>query len=169
MKVLGLIHTVLFILAAHNSFAGNSGKGQNELTSKQKENAVVLINKVRLQGCTCGKSYMPPVEPVLWDIIVEEVALEHSLNMQRLDRFGHDLEGEIDLAERFYSRGFQLLAVGENIGIGQETEVELINAWFYKSPSHCETLMHPKLKYIGLAKAGRYWTIKLIGLIGDQK
>ncbi len=101
---------------------------------------------------TSGTKYMPPVEAVVWDTIVEEVPLEHSMNKNQLDRFGHSAEGEVNMAERFYSWGFELLAVGESIGIGQKTEVELIDAWFYKSPSHCEILMHPKLKYIGLAK-----------------
>ncbi len=169
IKSLNWMVSGLFILLVLNSFAAKSGLGQNELTSEQKENAVMLIYKVRLQGCTCGTEYMPPVEAVVWNALVEEIALEHSLNMKRLDRFGHYIDGEIDLAERFYSRGFQLLAVGENIGIGQKTEVEMIDAWFYKSPSHRETLMHPKLKHIELAKAGKYWTLNMIGFISDHK
>lgn len=169
IKNLNLILTGLFILAVGYSYAEKSGTGHNELTKEQKENAVVLINKVRLQGCTCGTEYMHPVQPVVWDTIVEDVALEHCTNMNQVDRFGHSVEGEVNMVDRLYSRGFELLAVGENIGIGQKTEEELIDDWIYKSSGHCKTLMHPKLKYIGLAKAGRYWTLNMIGLIGDQK
>lgn len=118
---------------------------------------------------TSGTKYMPPVEAVVWDTIVEEVALEHSMNMNQLDRFGHSVEGEVNMAERFYSWGFQLLAVGQNTGIEQKTEEDLIDDWIYKSSGHCKTLMNPKLKYIGLAKAGRYWTLNMIGLISDHK
>ncbi len=134
IKSLNWMGSGLFILLVLNSFAAKSGLGQNELTSEQKQNAVMLINKVRLQGCTCGTEYIPPVEVVVWNALVEEIASEHSLNMHRVDRFGHDLEGEVDFGERLYSRDLKLLAAGENIGVGQKTEVQLINDWFTKCP-----------------------------------
>ncbi len=52
MMMRKMILTGLLILAVGYSSAEKTGAGQNELTKEQKENAVVLINKVRLQGCT---------------------------------------------------------------------------------------------------------------------
>ena len=36
------------------------------LSENSKQEALVLVNRLRAQGCHCGQRYMPPVGPVAW-------------------------------------------------------------------------------------------------------
>jgi uncharacterized protein YkwD len=66
-------------------------------------------------------------------------------------------------SERIHAAGFAGRVVGENIASGQTSVQDVMNDWM-KSPGHCENIMRPEYKYLGVgyyfsqdSAYGHYW------------
>jgi len=146
---------VLFTLTSANKVEPDNGNEsfKNEFLSR--------INKVRQQGCKCGTTYMPPVEPLVWNGVLANAAEGHARDMSKRSYFSHtgkngsSIEDRIKLAGYTYN-GYKSFAIGENIAFGQETIAEVSNGWF-KSVGHCKNLMNADFREIGIAEYNKYW------------
>lgn len=119
------------------------------------------INQVRVHGCNCGKIYMPPVAPVVWNDRLAGVAAEHAADMAKNNYFSHEgLNGE-HLKDRFARvgyepNGFQRYVIGENIAAGQQSIEQVSREWL-QSETHCKNLMNSAFKEVGVYVYNYYW------------
>jgi len=126
-----------------------------------KQEFLSRINKVRTVGCSCGKKYYPPAPPLTWNNTLEIAAQGHAQDMNFHNYFSHTSKDGRNSEDRivaagYYFNGYRSFAVGENIAYGQQSIAEVNDGWF-KSVGHCQNLMNPQFKEIGIAHNGLYW------------
>ena len=125
--------------------------------------AVELVNAARARGVRCGSRSFAPVAPVTLSATLGDVAQGHAADMAVHNYFEHaDLIGRTP-ADRVRASGYREQLVGENIAYGPSTVEELVQGWL-DSPGHCENIMDPRFREMGLAYAqgrrerrGLYW------------
>ncbi len=130
--------------------------------------AVELINAARARGATCGSRSYAPVPPVTLSSTLGDVARGHAADMAAHNYFEHqDLSGRSP-ADRVRASGYPEKLVGENIAYGPTTVEEVVRGWL-DSPGHCENIMDPRFREMGLAYAqgrrerhGLYWVQLLV-------
>jgi uncharacterized protein YkwD len=131
-----------------------------EVVDFQKE-FLKQLNKIRAEGCKCGDTYMPPVEPVSWNGQLQLAALGHAQDMARNKYFSHVSKNGDKIKERitaagYTPTGYKSFAIGENIAFNQRSIKEVMKGW-KESPSHCKNLMSPAFKEVGIAMQNYYW------------
>lgn len=119
------------------------------------------INEIRSKGCNCGDTYMPPVQPLTWNVQLQMAALGHAQDMNRNKYFGHSsLSGKSSkdrIMDAGYTiKGYKNLAVGENIAWGQRSIKEVMDGWL-KSEGHCKNLMRQSFSEVGISMVNYYW------------
>lgn len=114
------------------------------------------VNKIRQQGCYCGKTYMKPTQKVKWNNTLYKSAFEQALEMDRYNFFDHySIDGK-NIGERFDKVGYNWTVAGENLGEGQKSFDEVLQDWL-KSYTHCTMVMNPKVEEMAVAKVNRFW------------
>lgn len=131
------------------------------------------INNVRAEGCMCGDTYMPPVEPLAWNTQLQLSALGHAQDMARNKYFSHVSKNGARIKERITAAGYtylgyQSFTIGENIAFNQRTIREVMQGWL-NSPSHCKNIMSPAFKEVGIAMQNYYWVQDFGGRIPFAK
>lgn len=126
-----------------------------------KDEVLNRINQVRTQGCNCGKTFMPPVSPVVWNERLATAAAKHAQDMANQHYFSHESLNGDQIRNRFEkvgygTTGFQRYVIGENIARGQQS-IEQVNWELFKSESHCKNLMNPAFKEVGAYVYNYYW------------
>jgi uncharacterized protein YkwD len=119
-----------------------------------------LVNDARKKGCQCGTTWYPSAPAVNWNDQLEKAAYQHSKDMSVNNYFSHDGKDGSDPGERMTKAGYNWKTYGENIGIGYNTEQEVVSNWL-KSPGHCKNIMSASYKEIGAGKVGKYWTMNV--------
>ncbi len=119
------------------------------------------INQIRTRGCNCGKVYMPPVAPLVWNDSLAAAATEHSTDMANNNYFSHESKNGDQIRQRFEkagygTAGFERYVIGENIAAGQQS-IKQVNKELFKSETHCKNLMNPAFKEIGAYVYNYYW------------
>lgn len=147
MRILLVITSLLLC----QSFSINERASDNFISTVLQE-----VNRVRTTGCFCGKTYMPPTDPVSWNDVLYNSALYHAKDMSRNNYFSHFDRAGDDVGSRLDKFGYDWLIVGENLGEGQKSFKEVMEDWI-DSRTHCEMLMNPKVTEMGVAKHGRFW------------
>lgn len=144
-----IISLLLFLVIPHEETTPTYDEGM-------KEYAIREVNRVRTNGCFCGRKYMPPTTEVKWNETLHKSALIHAKDMSRHNYFSHyDRKGR-DVAERLELLHYDWLFVGENIGEGQKNFDEVLKDWL-NSKTHCEMLMNEKVDEMAVANHGRFW------------
>lgn len=126
----------------------------NDLGDKQE--VLATINDIRSQGCYCGSEYMPPVDSLAWNFILEKTAFQHAREMSRYNYFSHKSRDGKDIGQRLDAAGYKWQFAGENLAEGQKSFNETILDWL-ASKTHCKMLMNPRMKETGMARYGKYW------------
>jgi uncharacterized protein YkwD len=126
-----------------------------------QEEFLKRINKTRAEGCNCGSTYMPPVEPIIWNNQLQLSALGHAQDMARNGYFSHVSKNgnkfkDRILAAGYTPKGFRNFDIGENIAWGQRSIKEVMKGWL-ESPLHCKNLMNPAFREVGIALEKTYW------------
>lgn len=121
-----------------------------------KEMMLNRVNKLRAQGCYCGRQYMKPAKAVVWDDMLYKSALSHAKEMKDKRFFSHFSASGLDIGDRLDGFGYPWQVAGENLGEGQSTFREVMRDWI-ESPSHCRMLMNPKVEEMGVARHSRFW------------
>jgi uncharacterized protein YkwD len=121
-----------------------------------KTEMLKLVNQIRSEGCQCGKRYMPPAPPLVWNAKLAKAAKSHAKDMNTNKFIGHRGSNGSKISERISSADYKWRAVGENVSWGPRTVEGAVLGW-KDSPSHCITLMSASYKEMGAASDGKFW------------
>lgn len=127
------------------------------VTSSFKSDMLAQVNELRRNGCQCGDTFYPPVEPLSWNSLLEDAALRHSKDMQANDIFDHIGSDGSNFGDRVTSAGYRWRAVGENIAAGYTDVDAAVQGWI-SSEGHCKNLMDANFTELGAAQQGVLWT-----------
>ena len=150
------------LLILSSSF-NSCGKSEEDLPSTIDQNKVELqeilklVNEIRTSGTSCGSTYYPPVDPLLWNEKLERAALKHSQDMFDQNYFSHTSLNGNSFSDRIEQEDYLYLSIGENIANGYPSEESVINGWL-NSQGHCANIMNPKYTEMGVGRVGNYWT-----------
>ena len=152
-----VISFFFFTLSSFNSQAQRSDPAQIDASIDQ---IVYAINKIRSNGCRCGRKYQNPASAVSWNNQLKQSSQDYALEMYRYKRFGHNgIDGSV-VGDRVDAAGYFWQLAGENIAEGYGTFREVLEAWM-ESPSHCELIMDGRMTNVGVSKYGKYWTLHM--------
>jgi uncharacterized protein YkwD len=155
--VVGIL--VLTMLSSCNTFQLTAGK-TNDLVDHTQ--LLTAINAFRSTNTTCTKgsivtTYTPgTLTAYQWNAKLETAALSHAnfLEQHNTDiTVGdpHNGAGDSSLGTRVSAAGFVWQVVGENIGAGQLTIPDLIEAFRTSTNGHCNNLMDNQYTQVGVA------------------
>lgn len=160
VRCFSLVLVVLFVAACSKEADRIPGAGVPPVSSQNtidKTAMLKLVNEVRVKGCNCGSTYMPPVGTLVWNDKLENAALAHTLDMFSGNFFDHTGSNGSSPNERVSAAGYQWMATGENIATGYTSEQAVMNAWL-ASEGHCKNIMYANFKDFGAARVGNLWT-----------
>lgn len=128
----------------------------NALPSVQEVQMLQAVNAVRAGARQCqGKAY-PAAPPVTWNKSLGVAARAHALDMAARDYYSHVSPEGWTHARRAEAAGYtNWRDLGENLAAGyaEDQVAEAITDWLGSKEGHCETLMSPALKEMGLGYA----------------
>jgi uncharacterized protein YkwD len=136
-------------------FEGNFSKTTNEPDAWKVE-MLQLVNKIRAEGCTCGRKKMPPAPPLRWNGKLEKAAQAHANDMARANYLGHRGSDGSKIGDRADRAGYDWMAVAENVSWGGSSAKDTFEGW-KDSPGHCLNMMNAGYKEMGAARKGSYW------------
>ena len=110
-----------------------------------------LINQARSQARKCGSQYMPAVQPLKWNPILERTAQAHANDMAQNNYFQHNSKDGRTSHDRMQQAGYTM----QNRLF--MTADQVIESWL-SSPEHCKNLMTPELTEVGMAVASKMGT-----------
>lgn len=116
-----------------------------------------LVNNVRAKGCNCNGTWMPPVAPVKWNVLLELAAAKHSVDMKDRKYFAHNSPTGSTPQTRIKAAGFNYSLMGENIASGPSKEEAVISGWL-GSEGHCKNIMNAGFREMGVGRAANLWT-----------
>jgi uncharacterized protein YkwD len=127
-----------------------------------------LINEIRSEGCFCGNQELKPVNEVIWNKNLAEVAYNHShdlytytsKNEQKFVYLSHVGTDGSTLDNRLERANITTKNILENIGYVQGNERIIVDYWI-NNPETCKNLMHPGIASIGIGRSGNFWTMLL--------
>ncbi len=129
-----------------------------------EESVLSLTNQRRAEGATCDGEAFPPAPPLERDVLLEEAARGHSLDMAEQRYFSHDSLDGRTFSDRIDATGFTgAPPIGENIASGYTSAEEVVAGWM-ASPGHCKNIMDASYHVLGVGYAevpggdGPRWT-----------
>lgn len=128
----------------------------NNPTLIQQKKMLEAVNNIRQKGCYCGDKFMKPAQKLEWNELLYKSALNQASDMNQNNFFAHYSHDGHDIGQRLDIVGYSWKVAGENLGEGQKSFEEVLDAWL-KSYSHCTMLMNPKVNEMAVAKVGKYW------------
>ena len=136
--------SIIPVLAFLSFTAPKFNPGNSTLLTNFQNQFLTRINSVRKSGCNCGRTYMPPVEPLSWNTFLERSASAHAQDMSRRRYFSHTSPSGKTIKNRLEASGYTLTgmrtyAFGENIAAGQKSIDQVMKSWL-KSEGIVKTL-----------------------------
>ncbi|MDO8252192.1 MAG: CAP domain-containing protein [Rhodoferax sp.] len=146
--------------------AVNASCGLNGTAGIQAE-LLQRVNALRAAGAVCGSKTYAATTPLNWNSMLLTAATGHSSDMAKNNYFSHtSLDGRT-FDQRITAAGYRFTAAGENIAAGQTSVQSVMTSWI-NSPGHCQNLMNPTYRDIGVACVRNdaatyrlYWTMDL--------
>jgi uncharacterized protein YkwD len=121
-----------------------------------------LVNAARAAGRRCGGKYFGPAGPLALDAALTRAALMHARDMAEHDAFDHRGYDGSTPGARVERVGFGAYSmVGENIAAGAMTPQQVTQGWL-ASPAHCENIMEPRFRLMGVAFAENLHTASAV-------
>lgn len=127
------------------------------VANAQALEALVTVNALRAEGCSCGSTFYPPAPELRLHPQLQEAAEGHSADQAGRQRIGHDGSDGSRTGERLTRTGFSWRSVAENVAWNQRSVAQVVNAW-KNSEGHCRNIMNPAYEFMGLAEEDWYWT-----------
>jgi uncharacterized protein YkwD len=131
--------------------------------SRVNERILQLANEARARPRRCGSRQFPEVPPLALESHLTSAAREHARDMAKHDMLEHTGTDGSTPDQRITRAGYKWRAAGENIASGPTTPEEVMEGWL-KSPGHCENIMSPRFREMGIAwvvdpksASGVYW------------
>jgi uncharacterized protein YkwD len=128
---------------------------------------VELVNAARSQARKCGRTRYAAAPPLAASRDLNEAALRHARDMARKKYFEHRGADGSEPKDRVLRAGYEPRLTGENIAYGPESAEEVVAGWL-TSPGHCENIMEPRFRHIGVGVAtargsGRIYWVQTFG------
>jgi len=128
---------------------------------------LLRVNALRAAGAVCGTTIYAAAAPLNWNNVLQQAAADHSSDMAKNNYFSHDsLDGKT-MGQRLLDAGYSFTAAGENIAANDSSVQGVVARWL-DSPGHCQNMMNPAYRDIGVACAhsdlatySTYWTMDL--------
>lgn len=124
------------------------------------------INDARATPRNCGSEHFDAAPPLVWDTKLAAAAKGHAIDMAEQDYFDHKGKDGREPKHRVEAQFYDWSYVSENIAAGStayRTLDQVMKGWL-DSPGHCENLMDPRAKEVGMAYIvknrstyGKYW------------
>jgi uncharacterized protein YkwD len=127
-----------------------------------RSRVVDLVNKARSQGRRCGREHFAAAPALEASPRLNDAAADHARDMARKKFFEHRGSDGSEPRDRVRRAGYRSRLTGENIAYGPVSAEEVVAGWL-ASPGHCENIMEPRFRDIGVGVAtGRkrgqiYW------------
>jgi uncharacterized protein YkwD len=159
------IHRPLAVLATvvlSSCASATEAKPAHVSIEATRTRVVELVNAARVKSRKCGSEHYAAVPPLNPSQSLDEAALNHARDMAQRKFFEHRGSNGSQPKDRVLRAGYQPRLTGENIAFGPESADEAVAGWL-ASPGHCENIMDPRFKDIGVGVAigrGRgqiYW------------
>ena len=156
-----LFVALLAISLAPGVFARDALVGR-ESDKAIRARVVELVNVARSKSQRCGSERFAAAPPLSVSEKLNDAAADHARDMARKKYFEHRGPDGSQPKDRVLRSGYQPRLTGENIAFGPETAEEVVAGWM-ASPGHCENIMDPRFRDIGVGvSAGRkrgyiYW------------
>jgi uncharacterized protein YkwD len=128
---------------------------------------VELVNVARASGRRCGSERFAAAPPLEMSRALEDAATDHARDMARRKFFDHRGSDGSQPKDRVRRAGYQSRLTGENIALGPESAEEVVAGWL-DSPGHCENIMEPAFRDIGVGiatgrKRGQIYWVQTFG------
>ncbi|MDT7919040.1 MAG: CAP domain-containing protein [Meiothermus sp.] len=149
---------VLTALAACTANPGVSYTPEDYLSSLR------AVNQARAQArsCTHGSSmtHYDATNPLTWNGLLGEVARQRAEHLQQTGVLSH-YEGSSTpaVAVRSQQNGYRFVEIRENLSQGDTLASDAVSAWLSSTLGHCNTLMEPHLREMGMVRRGDYWVL----------
>ncbi len=149
---------VLTALAACTANPGVSYTPEDHLTSLN------AVNQARAQArsCTNGSNttHYNATAPLTWNGLLGEVARQRAEYLQQTGVLSH-YEGSSTpaVAVRSQQNGYRFVEIRENLAQGHSSAQEAVSAWLASTLGHCNTIMEPHLREMGMVRRGDYWVL----------
>ena len=149
----------------------NGNNGQQPAPKPTQENPdmqmmLKAINDARATPRNCGSEHFDAGPPLVWDTKLAAAAKGHAIDMAEQDYFDHKGKDGREPKHRVEAQFYDWSYVSENIAAGStayRTLDQVMKGWL-DSPGHCENLMDPRAKEVGMAYIvknrstyGKYW------------
>ena len=109
-----------------------------------------LTNAARKTARTCGSASYGPASALTWNDALANAAERHAADMAAYNYFDHKSKDGRTLVNRVEAAGYtNWRSLAENIAAGQTTPEEVVEGWL-NSPGHCQNIMNPALKELGV-------------------
>ncbi|HEX9722106.1 MAG TPA: CAP domain-containing protein [Candidatus Paceibacterota bacterium] len=119
----------------------------------QQATSAIALDKIQVQVATNAQRQQNGLPPLPANAILDHIARAKARDMFDLQYFAHESptgKGVGDLADEF---GYEYLAIGENLALGNyQNEQALVQAWM-DSPGHRANILNEKYREIGIAVA----------------
>jgi uncharacterized protein YkwD len=131
--------------------------------SRVRARVLELANDARARPRRCGSRQFAAVPPLALESHLTSAALVQARDMARHNMLEHTGSDGSTPDQRVTRAGYKWRATGENIASGPTTPEDVMAGWL-ASPGHCENLMSPRFKEMGIAwvvdpksASGVYW------------
>jgi uncharacterized protein YkwD len=152
---------LLSLLISCNTFQLTTGK-TTSLTAPGQTDLLTAINTFRNTNTECSQNgiktkYTPgTLTPYTWNAKLETAALSHANFLEQHNTTislgdPHNGVGDSSVGVRLQATGYSSNTYGENIGAGQTTTPDLIEAFRTSNNGHCNNLMDNQFTQVGVA------------------
>lgn len=131
-------------------------------SAKFEKRVLVLVNKVRAEGATCGNTKFGPRKPFKRSPKLAKASRRFAKQMGTQKFFNHTDPQGVTMVDRANAVQYKWRGLGENIAAGQKTPKAVVRGWL-ASPGHCLNLMGG-YRHLGVGHAkvdgspyGIYW------------
>jgi uncharacterized protein YkwD len=139
----------------------DAGALENE--ARVRERVLQLANAARSRPRRCGSRQFPAAPPLTLESHLTSAAREHARDMAKHNMLEHTGSDGSRPDQRVTRAGYKWRTTGENIASGPTTPEEVMAGWL-DSPGHCENIMSPRFREMGIAwvvdpksASGVYW------------
>ena len=114
------------------------------------QRVLALVNEARAHQRRCGRKKMSATHALTLSATLTKAAAAQAADMAAHNYMGHRGSDGSEVGARVTRAGYTWRSVGENVAAGQPDAETVVQAWI-DSPGHCENLMSPNFREMGVA------------------
>jgi len=154
-----------FLAAMLTVLAACTASPKLSYTPEDHLSSLNAVNQARAQAraCTHGSSttHYDATNPLTWNGLLGEVARQRAEHIHQNNEFSH-FEGSSStyaVVIRAQQVGYRYREIHENLSQGHTLASEAVTAWLSSTGGHCNSIMEPHLREMGMVRRGDYWVL----------